>query len=287
MLEIPPRTDRSGLVDHDTDFRHRALGWLQAGFLLQLVVNLLSVLLIHPPYWRRQMLFPAICLGLLAIQNVFWRRGSDRWAAHSMILSLLAAASAGLVVNGPAAPVVMVPALCAFMSGFLLGSRAGRIYLIAGLALLGASLLSHESGWFPHLPAPPQVWFHVLVIMDVVATMTLVFLSLGLRSARRLHEIEAEALSRAMLELESRNARLQEEVRTRTLDLELANRELSEFGRSLSHDLQGPLWSVRGHLRTLSGQADASSIRMLEERARSIGVRLEQTMAARSGGGAA
>jgi PAS domain S-box-containing protein len=68
-------------------------------------------------------------------------------------------------------------------------------------------------------------------------------------------------------EIRALNARLEERVRTRTAELEVANKELEAFSYSVSHDLRAPLRAVDGFSRILledhAPQLDAEGKRLL------------------------
>ncbi len=67
-----------------------------------------------------------------------------------------------------------------------------------------------------------------------------------------IHDITEQV--RAREEIRKLNASLEEKVRERTRELEMANRELESFAYSVSHDLRAPLRGIDGFSRALEEQ---------------------------------
>lgn len=70
----------------------------------------------------------------------------------------------------------------------------------------------------------------------------------------------------AMVErVEHWHAELEEQVRTRTAELETVNAELTRFTYTVSHDLKGPLTTIKGFLGLLESDAAAGNIEEMKD----------------------
>ena len=245
------------------------MGWLQVGLLGILVVYVLLVSMVMKEFSPRIVVFPIVLLVGLAVQRELWKRGRDVLCGHVSMSSLVVATCIGLGINGVNAPVALTPLICTFFAGYLLGSRMAWIYGLVSLSFVWLTFLAQSLGWIHPQPAPAGVWFRVLVILDLVAVQSLVFLALGLRSAIRFQQREETSLERTLDALALRRAQLEGQVRARTADLEKINQDLIDFSRAVSHDLKGPVRAVHGYLEILqSGTGNSGHKPALERLAR-------------------
>lgn len=90
---------------------------------------------------------------------------------------------------------------------------------------------------------------------------------------------------RAEKELKELNTSLEQKISERTLQLELANKELEAFSYSVSHDLRAPLRAVNGYARMLEEDYeqlfDANGKRLLstvQENARQMGILIDDLL---------
>jgi signal transduction histidine kinase len=203
----------------------------------------------------RQLVFPSVMLLCLMVQNRLWKCGRDQAATHFLVGGLVAATAVSLGVNGIYAPAVVVPVVSTLLAGYLLGGGAAWGYGTVNLTLVWLAFGAHQLGWTFRMPPPEHIWFGILVVMVLVASISLLILLRGMKSAALLQDRERDSLASAAEALHRRQAELEIEVGRRTRELELANAELSEFSRAVSHDLQGPLRSVRRFSEILSEHA--------------------------------
>ena len=254
-----------GLVDHDRTLRHSILGYhlvvLAAILSIQASMSLLLGRSVHP----RQLVFPSVMVLCWGLQYRFWRTGRDQSATHILVGGMVAATALSLGVNGIQAPAVVVPVVSTLMAGYLLGGTAAWGYGTVNLVLVWLAFGAYRMGWTFREPPPEHVWFGILVVLVLLASVMLFILLRGLRSARLLQDRERDSLVLAAEALRRRQSQLEREVRERTLELEKANAELSDFSHAVSHDLQGPLRSVRGFGEVLSESVhDEPRRRLLE-----------------------
>ena len=105
----------------------------------------------------------------------------------------------------------------------------------------------------------------ILVVMSrnmivEVGLWTSVLEIFGTRAAAEIERAHADARLRKL------NLSLEQRVRERTAELELANQELESFSYSISHDLRAPLRAINGYAKVLSVEYEAK----LDEDARSL-----------------
>ena len=114
--------------------------------------------------------------------------------------------------------------------------------------------------------AGEKATFDRLVLIAVTSGLLLIFLAIGsvwviLRYTRQLNTSQRE--------LAALNAGLEDQVATRTADLQRANDEIQRFAYIVSHDLRSPLVNVMGFTSEL--EAAAKPLATLLERGRGRG----------------
>jgi signal transduction histidine kinase len=266
-MSAPPNPSPGpGLVDHDDGLRHALLGYHQILIVVVLVVQFAANILLRQELNPRQLVFPSVMLLGLFAQNKLWRAGRDQAVAHVMVGFLVAATAVSLGVNGIRAPAVIVPVVSTLLAGYFLGRAAVWGYGAVNLALVWSAYGADRMGWTFQEPPPEQIWFGILVVMLLLASISLLILLRGLRSAAMLQDRERESLVAASEALRRRQAQLEVEIGQRTMDLAQANSELQDFSHAVSHDLQAPLRSVRGFAGLLTESVHDESRRALLER---------------------
>lgn len=263
----------TGLVDHDSELRHRLIGWLQVSTLVVLVLVIVLPMILRVGGGLRTLVMPVVLgIGLL-VQRVFWMKHRDVAAAHIWLGTLTMGCWALVFINGTGSPGIAQPILITIMAGYLLGNRAAWAYAVVGLLAVWGG-----AGWEAlhpahRLVAPPQIWVKVFTVFMGVSALCLLFPLHGYFSAITVMEEQKASLDKAMDALRRRQETLQSEINERTGELARANMDLESFSHSLSHDLQTPMRAIHGYAQILSeGNLDAQRKveldRLLEESSR-------------------
>ncbi|HNY29966.1 MAG TPA: histidine kinase dimerization/phospho-acceptor domain-containing protein [Fibrobacteria bacterium] len=271
-----------GLVDHDSELRHRLIGWLQISTLGVLVLVVLLPIVMKVEGGPRTLVMPGVLGVGLLIQRMFWMRYRDVAASHVWLGTLTLGCWALALVNGSGSPGIGQPILITIMAGYLLGNRAAWGYAIVSLLAIWVGTGYEAFFLSGRLVAPYQIWVKVFVVFMSVSALCLVFPLRGYFSAIALMESERASLDQAMERLRRRQETLQTEIHERTAELSRANMDLESFSHSLSHDLQTPMRAIHGYARILSeGNLDAGRRkevdRLLEQSAR-LGALLDETL---------
>lgn len=270
---LHPISGSTGLVDHDSELRHRLIGWLQISTLVVLILVIVLPMLMKVGGGPRTLVMPVVLGVGLLIQRIFWMNHRDIAAAHIWLGTLTFGCWALALINGSTSPGIGQPILITIMAGYLLGNRAAWIYAVVALLAIWVGT-GYEILYVSGRPmAPYQIWVKVFSVFMGVSALCLVFPLRGYFSAIAVMEAERISLDQAMDKLRQRRETLQSEILERTAELARANMDLESFSHSLSHDLQTPMRAIHGYAQILSeGNLDQSRKeqldRLLEQSAR-------------------
>lgn len=289
MAAMMQRTDVNGLLLPAMRERVRDCLWFLA---LAQSVYAVTLLFSQGEAFVLREILNAIRLAILfgcvrLLQGTGSRRHTLAVAAVGLV-GQLAVGVAISVVRHDVLPLALLTTVLTCMAATLIpwGARAQAALSIGATAsVLTASLLIYRSTG-AHLGFDPEV---TLLLTFGVSTYIARFLE---RSRQSLEERLAAARATDG-ELAALRAQLEVRVAERTAELEMANRELESFSRTLSHDLRSPLRAVTGfsqlildeHLDDLPGGVHAHLVKIQAASTRMDKLIDAMLMLARSGRG--